>query len=97
MRVKPLAGLVLKAENGRLILLDIDRTSHATKIPSWRSRIRRAWIIPVNGVTVSICDELDALIRDAPRENVTLLFAHSEVQHGLNTVMMVFLWLIQIN
>ena len=83
MRGQPTAGMAFKEENGRLILLNILASSPAARIPRWRSRIRGAWLIAVNGVTVSTIKEVEALLLDVPREHCPLLFAHSEVQHGL--------------
>ena len=84
MRGQSLTGLFLKADNGRLILIDIGPTSPAAKIPRCRSYIRGAWLIAFNGVKVDTCEEVETLIRDSPHDNFPLLFAHSEVQHGLN-------------
>ena len=37
----------------------------------------------MNGVTVSTIKEVEELLVDVPRDHCPLLFAHSEVQHGL--------------
>ena len=83
LRGQPTAGMAFKEENGRLVLLDILSSSPAARIPRWRSRIRGAWLIVVNGVQVSTIKDVEAILLDAPRANCPLLFAHSEIQHGL--------------
>ena len=64
-------------------MLDILSSSPAARIPKWRSRIRGAWLTAVNGVQVSTIKEVEAILLDAPSANFPLLFAHSEIQHGL--------------
>ena len=83
LRGQPTASMAFKEENGRLIMLDILSSSPAARIPRWRSRIRGAWLIAINGVQVSTIKEVETVLLDAPRANCPLLFAHSEIQYGL--------------
>ena len=83
VRCQSTAGVAFKEDNGRLILLGILSSSPAARIPRWRSCIRGAWLIAVNGVQVTTIREVEAILLDAPRVNCPLLFAPSEIQHGL--------------
>ena len=83
LRGQNTAGIAFKEENGHLILLDILSSSPAARIPRWRSRIRGAWLIAVNGVQVTTIKQVEAILFDARRANCSLLLAHNEIQHGL--------------
>ena len=82
----PTAGMVCTEHNGRIYLSNIDASTPAAKIRAWRSRIRGAWIIQINGTTItSITDVRRALLECARNKatTCTILMAHSAIRDGL--------------
>eukprot|EP00804_Cyclotella_cryptica_P010142 CCRYP_018497-RA/>CCRYP_018497-RA protein AED:0.41 eAED:0.40 QI:0/0/0/1/0/0/5/0/765 len=82
----PTAGLVCSQHNGRLYLRDIQPSTPAAKIRAWRSRLRHAWLIKVDGEEVTTeADIVRIMARLAASKppTCTLLMAHSELKHGL--------------
>ena len=82
----PTAGLVCKENNKRLYLVDILPSTPAAKIRAWRSRIRNAWLIAVDGEEISTIGELELVMTRLAREKsptCRLLLAHSELKDGL--------------
>jgi hypothetical protein len=80
------AGLNLLQRDDRLVVGSILSSTPAAKIPRWRSRIRRAWLLMVDGKEVhSKADVFEALacIRDEGRQDCKLLLAHPEIKDGL--------------
>ena len=82
----PTAGMVLTEKNGRLYLHDILPGTPAAKIRAWRSRIRGAWLIKVDGVQVSTVSDVHNIMARLAKDktpNCTLLMAHSDIKDGL--------------
>ena len=82
----PTAGLVLTENNGRLYLHDIQPSTPAAKIRAWRSRIRGAWLIKVDGVEVSTVTDVQSIMARLAKDKTprcTLLMAHSDIKDGL--------------
>jgi hypothetical protein len=80
------AGLHCHVKNGRLILVDIHKSTPAAKIRAWRSRLRGAWIIQVNGNPVSTIADLEHRLlecKTAGASSCTILMAHSVLRDGL--------------
>ena len=77
------AGLTFHDRDGKLFLKDILPSTPCARIHNWRSRLRGAWLISVNGVTVDSARSVRTALADAPRDDCRLLFAHSEIRHGL--------------
>ena len=80
------AGLNLLSRDDRPIVGAIQPSTPAAKIPRWRSRIRGAWLLEVDGKAVhSKTDifEILAKMKDEGREDCKLLFAHPEIKDGL--------------
>eukprot|EP00804_Cyclotella_cryptica_P016939 CCRYP_001875-RA/>CCRYP_001875-RA protein AED:0.38 eAED:0.38 QI:0/0/0/1/0/0/3/0/857 len=82
----PTAGIVCSQHNGRLYIRDIQPSTPAAKIRAWRSRLRHAWLIKVDGEEVTTeADIVRIMARLAASKSptCTLLMAHSELKHGL--------------
>ena len=82
----PAGGLQFKTFNGQLTIGNMIAGTLAAKIPNWRSRIRGAWLVEINGTPIStLTDVHTALDHAVTNRDKTchLLFAHPEIQHGL--------------
>ena len=78
----PTAGLELESRDGRLILLGMRPGAPSHRIPRWRSRIRNAWLVQVDGISMrSTVDVSSALIeaKQQGRLSCPLLFAQPEI------------------
>jgi hypothetical protein len=85
-RKYPSAGLVCEEKTERLFLRDILPSTPAAKIRTWRSRIRDAWLIKINGTQVATVDELKMTFAHLAKTKTpmcTLLLAHSKIRDGL--------------
>ena len=88
MAAHPSGGLSFIESNGRLFLDSIAESSPFAMLPRWRSRLRGAWLINVDGLDVScLTDVVEALKTSTEREGsvCTLLFSHPEIKHGLTS------------
>ena len=59
----------------------------AAKIPDWRTRVRGAWLIKVDGKCISSIADARSAIRSAVESGtqaVTLLFSHPEIRPNLS-------------
>jgi hypothetical protein len=82
----PTAGLVCREHNRRVYLTNIEPSTPAAKIRAWRSRIRHAWLIEVDGEEViTVADIVRIMARLAKDKSpiCRLLLAHSELKDGL--------------
>ena len=82
----PTAGLDLIQRDNRLFLGAMARSTPGAKIHAWRSRLRDAWLIQINGTVVTTLLEARQAFASLALTNTTtcdLLFAHSEMKHGL--------------
>jgi hypothetical protein len=83
----PTAGLRLVQENDRMILVSIDKSTPAARIPRWRTRLKGAWLMQVGGIPVhSIRDVQQALqrVKSEGRISCELLLAHAELRNSLS-------------
>jgi hypothetical protein len=55
--ISPTAGIVCEEKSSRLFLKEMQKSTPAAKIRAWRSRLRGARILAVDGVSVSTTDE----------------------------------------
>ncbi|EJK69950.1 hypothetical protein THAOC_08742 [Thalassiosira oceanica] len=82
----PLAGLRLDNRDGRLILREMMPGTPGHRIPRWKSRLRQAWLVAVNGIEVSTTDEVATVLSQviaSDQPECSLLFAKPEIRHGL--------------
>ena len=82
----PTGGTELRHEADRLILTGTQPGSPAAKLPRWRSRLKHAWLIRVNDQDVHTPDDVSQALLIAQTKGIqttSLLFAHSEIKHGL--------------
>jgi len=80
------AGMEFTVTDGRLRLRNIVPSSPAAKLPAWRSRLRGAWLVKVDGTPLSSPATLEATLRRlaaSGKDSCQLLFAHPEVAQGL--------------
>ena len=73
------AGLNLLQRDDRLIVASILPSTPAAKIPRWRTRIRGAWLLEVDGKKVHTkVDVFEALVsmREEGRQECKLMLAH---------------------
>jgi hypothetical protein len=76
------AGLCFFKKNGRLLLASMAPSTPGTRIPRWRTRLRGAWFIEVNGTPVLSINDAHAIFVRLTSERTptcTLLFSHPEV------------------
>jgi hypothetical protein len=84
----PTGGMTFIIANGRLFLDSIQESTPFAMLPRWRSRLRGAWLISVDGVEVFCLKTLEeALVASLAREDrlCSLLFSHPEIKHGLTS------------
>ena len=88
-RKDPTAGIRFKLVNSRLILETIVPSTPCARIPRWRSRLKRAWLVKVGPYEVNTLEEVQqTLLRYTtdPAEDIAsrlLTFSHPEIKHGL--------------
>jgi hypothetical protein len=81
------AGLNFYKSGQRLHLNSIASSTPAAKIPDWRSCIRGAWLIKVNGTDVASPDDVALalkLLQHNEMAKVKLLFSHPEIRPNLS-------------
>eukprot|EP01082_Thalassiosira_pseudonana_P000781 g1142.t1 g1142 contig10:1468593-1470029(+) len=82
----PTGGMELRYEADRLILTGTQPGSRAAKLPRWQSRLKHAWLVRVNDQDVHTPDDISQALLIAQTkgiQTISLLFAHSEIKHGL--------------
>jgi hypothetical protein len=75
------AGLNLLEQNSRLYLGSMEPGTPGARIPRWRTRIRGAWLIAIDGerlTTIADAHSIFARLSHAHSCNCTLLFSHPE-------------------
>jgi hypothetical protein len=80
-------GLSLYVRDGRVHLTSIAPSTPAARIHSWRTRIRGAWLIKVDGIIVESIDDVVwafGRLRTSGSPSVRLLFSHPEVRPNLS-------------
>jgi hypothetical protein len=81
------AGLRFITDNGRLILASMDPSTPGARIDKWRTQLRGAWLISVNGTPVSTLSEVHTAIDTAcctHAHSCVLLFSHPEVSPSIS-------------
>ena len=84
----PSGGMTFVEVNGRLFLESIAESTPFAMLPRWRSRLRGAWLIEVDGNCVSNTRDVEeALVGSLEKEGklCSLLFSHPEIKHGLTS------------
>jgi hypothetical protein len=82
----PTAGLDCEEKDGRVYLRQMLPSSPAAKIRAWRSRLRDARILSINGTPVNCIDDLkDAflVLATARAPKATILMQHNAIRDGL--------------
>jgi hypothetical protein len=87
--VHPTAGLCLQfdSDRGRCRLLDMARGTPAHKLVRWRSRLRHAHVLAVEGAQVRVTADISAAVRaarDKHLASVQVTFAFDDVVNSLN-------------
>lgn len=79
-------GFVFQVMDNRCLVSSILPGSIFARIPRWRSRIRGAWLVSIDGIEVSseadVCAALSSSLTQSDSLCV-LLFSHPEIRHGL--------------
>jgi hypothetical protein len=80
------AGMRLLEKNGRLLLASIDPSTPAARIARWRTHLRGAWLISINGTLVeSITDVSTTLALHANNpQPCILVFSHPETSPDIS-------------
>jgi hypothetical protein len=84
--ISPTAGIICEEKSSQLFLRKMQKSTPATKIQAWRSRLRGARILEVNDTPVATSDKLaQALLRlkDKGAKSCIILLAHSAICEGL--------------
>lgn len=87
----PSLGLVLQPDpdRGRLCLRDMTPGTPAHRTHHWRSRLRHAHLLAINGVPVHTLDDVHKIVasaRQSSTPNCQFRFAFDEVRNGLTSV-----------
>lgn len=84
----PSGGMSFLIANDRLFLESIQESTPFAMLPRWRSRLRGAWLIKVDGEEVSCLQDVELALQSSlakPGRTCTLLFSHPEIKHGLTS------------
>jgi hypothetical protein len=76
------AGLNLFEKNQRLYLASMAPSTPGARIPWWRTRLRGAWLIAINGTPINTIADAQAIFRQLSNANshdCTLLFSHPKI------------------
>jgi hypothetical protein len=76
------AGLRFVEKDQHLLLASMDPSMPGARIPWWRTRIRGAWLIEIDGTCVFTITDAQNVFRSLATANAlgfTLLFSHSKV------------------
>jgi hypothetical protein len=82
----PVGGLRFPTIDNRLILDHTSPETPCTKIRNWRSRLKHAWLISIDGTPVDTVEDVNSALHSAfvaGRPTCVLLFSHPEIRHGL--------------
>ena len=82
------AGLNFLEKGQRLYLTSIDRSTPGSRIPRWRTRLRGAWLIKINGISVSTIAAAQDVFRQISHANISrcsLLFSHPETPPDISS------------
>lgn len=81
-----MASIICEEKSSRLFLREMQKSTPAAKIRSWRSCLHGARILEVNGIAVSTVDDLAKAflrLKEAGEQKRTILMAHSAIREGL--------------
>ena len=80
------AGMHLLEKNGRLLLASIDASTPAARIAHWRTHLRGAWLVSINGTPVeTITDVSTTLAQHALSPHPCILvFSHPETSPDIS-------------
>ena len=76
------AGLNLYEKDQRLYLASMAPSTPGARIAQWRTRLRGAWLIGIDGTNISTLAEAESVFRhlsDTQARNCVLLFSHPEI------------------
>jgi hypothetical protein len=76
------AGLNFYEKNQRLYLASMAPSTPGARLPRWRTRLRGAWLIEINGTTIHKLSDAQSVFRhlsDTNARTCVLLFSHPEI------------------
>jgi hypothetical protein len=82
----PAGGMHFIIEDNRLMLHNMAKGSPCAKLKDWRSRLKGARLISVNGIPVQSVADINTIFNDCLTSGIrecTLLFSHLYIRHGL--------------
>jgi hypothetical protein len=81
------AGLCFFEKEGRLFLASMAPSTPGARIPRWRTRICGAWLITINGTSVSSISDAQSVFQQMSANGApscTLLFSHLEISPDIS-------------
>ncbi len=81
------AGLCFFEKNGRLLLASMAPSTPGACIPRWRTHLRGAWFLEINGTPVSTIKDAQATfayLASKKKPSCTLLFSHPEITPNIS-------------
>jgi hypothetical protein len=82
------AGLNFLEKDQQLYLTSIDPSTPGARIPRWRTRIRGAWLIEVDGTRVTTITDVQQVFRNLAHthpSHCSLLFSHPETNPDISS------------
>ena len=82
------AGMHFTEKDDTLLLIGMAKSTPAAKIPRWRSQMRGAYLLKVNGTTVKSIKDVESVLRTLSteeRQDCVLILSHPEIRHGLSS------------
>ncbi len=81
------AGMSFIPQDTRLILASMVPSTPGARIPRWRTRLRGAWLLSVDGTPVNSIASVQQAFNSLSLSRASsciLLFAHPEISHGIS-------------
>ncbi len=81
------AGMSFLPQDNRLILAFMAPSTPGARIPRWRTRLRGAWLLSIDGTPVHTLTDVQQVFHSLSIRRASsciLLFAHPELSHGLS-------------
>jgi hypothetical protein len=81
------AGMIFLPQDDWLILASMAPSTPGARVPRWHTRLHGVWLLSINGTPVHTLAAVHQVFHDLSLSRTAsciLLFAHSELSHGLS-------------
>ncbi len=81
------AGLSFFTKNGRLLLVTMEPSTPGAKVDKWRTHLRGAWLISIDGIevsTIAATQEAFAWLSETSHHTCTLVLSHPHISPDIS-------------